>query len=187
MLPPAGAPDQAPRRRAAGNLDQGAESLQDLGPSPDPQRGLRGALVPAAAAALAGAGQYGRAGALAVAHMGLHPALACFDGGLALLERYLAANEAAAARLAEMLGSGSGPDTCTEAEPADQRPEGVPGAWSCGSRLQEAAAGAAHFAPGQLGCSYGLGYVPCTAVNVAAGLPRACRTALARLRSDLQG
>lgn len=192
VLPPAGAPDHAPRGRAAGNeqgVDPDTGLRQSSGPFSDLQRGLRGALVPAAAAALAGAGQYGRAGALAVAHMGLHPALACFNGGLALLERYLAANEAAAARLAEVLGPGSGPAASPQAEPADQRgsAEGVPEGWSCSSGLQEAAAGAARFAPGQLGSYCGLGCVPCAAADVAAGLPRACRAALARLRSDMLG
>jgi len=70
-----------------------AEGAEDPGLSPG---GARGTLVPAAAAVLAADGQYGRAGALAVAHMRLHPALACYDGGLALLERYLAAHAAAA-------------------------------------------------------------------------------------------
>lgn len=191
MLPPAGAPDQAPRGRADGDVDPDAKLRQDSGPYQNPQQGLRGALVPAAAAALAGAGQYGRAGALAVAHMGLHPALACFDGGLVLLERYLAANEAAAARLAERLGLGlgSGPGARPQAEPAAQRgsPDGDPGGLSCSSGLQEACVRMAHIAPGQLASCYGLGCVPCTAVEVAAGLPEACRAALARLRSDLQG
>ena len=133
-----------------------AEGAEDPGLSPG---GARGTLVPAAAAVLAADGQYGRAGALAVAHMRLHPALACYDGGLALLERYLAAHAAAAgAALARQPAAGPHGDP-------------GPGAQHAG---EPAAAGR------------GLWAVPHAAADVAAALPAACRAALARLRADLQ-
>lgn len=133
-----------------------AEGAEDPGLSPG---GARGTLVPAAAAVLAADGQYGRAGALAVAHMRLHPALACYDGGLALLERYLAAHAAAA---------GAAPAR----QPAARLTgDPGPGAQPAG---EPAAAGR------------GLWAVPHAAAEVAAALPAACRAALARLRADLQ-
>ena len=133
-----------------------AEGAEDPGLSPG---GARGTLVPAAAAVLAADGQYGRAGALAVAHMRLHPALACYDGGLALLERYLAAHAAAA-----------------NAAPARQPTAGLTGDPGLGAQPagEPAAAGR------------GLWAVPHAAAEVAAALPAACRAALARLRADLQ-
>jgi len=133
-----------------------ADGAEDPGLSPG---GARGTLVPAAAAALAADGQYGRAGALAVAHMRLHPALACYDGGLALLERYLAAHAAAA-----------------NAAPARQPTAGLTGDPGLGAQPagEPAAAGR------------GLWAVPHAAAEVAAALPAACRAALARLRADLQ-
>jgi len=133
-----------------------AEGAEDPGLSPG---GARGTLVPAAAAVLAADGQYGRAGALAVAHMRLHPALACYDGGLALLERYLAAHDAAAAA-----APARQPAARLTGDPG-------PGAQPAG---EPAAAGR------------GLWAVPHAAAEVAAALPAACRAALARLRADLQ-
>jgi len=145
------APPPGPEEGAAGAA---GAAVPGLGPG-----GARGALVPAAAAALAADGQYGRAGALAVAHMRLHPALACYDGGLALLERYLAAHAAAAgAALARQPAAGPHGDP-------------GPGAQHAG---EPAAAGR------------GLWAVPHAAADVAAALPAACRAALARLRADLQ-
>lgn len=158
-----------------------AFTLGSINPMPDPAR-YRGALVPATAAALAVAGQYGRAGALAVAHLGLHPALACFDGGLALLERYLSSNQAAAEHLlAHQTSTKEDRDVCPRPdlkEPSEAN--------AAGHAVLDSLTGVGGLSV-KSGPGFDLQAVPHTAAEVAAALPAACRDALARLRADMQG